>query len=258
MNKYFAFHGTDHKVGTTMIAQSVAEIIADEKKHIKVLLLTLNGRKNTDYIKENVETIDNYRNQIESKMIVAREFMSSTRTNNNLHVLAGVIKEDEERYYFPNSVEYLVESVEEEFDIIISDTGSELDNGLAYGGLTLSDNNFMVITQQESSISRFELLRERYDKAGINFNRYIVNKFDDKDPYTIQYILKRLNISKDTIFKVKQVDYSRQAEMEYKTLIDFKDENYRNNIINIANYILEKIGEPQIDIGKKNKWKNFI
>lgn len=258
MEKLFSFHGIDHKVGTTMIAQSVAELIASERKNLRVLLITLNGRKNAGFLRENVETIDNYRMQIDSKIIVSKDFMGGTKKTENLHVLAGLVKENEERYYFPDSAAYLLEAIEDQFDLIIGDTGSEIDNGLALGGLLLADNNYLILNQMESSLRRFEEQRERFVQANVRFEKYIINKFEEKDPYTIQYIAKRLSLEKNLIMKVQKVDYGKQAEMEYKTLIEFRDEAYKGDIACIANQILIKMGNDEIDSGKKSKWKSFI
>jgi cellulose biosynthesis protein BcsQ len=257
MDKLFSFHGVDHKVGVTMIAQSVAELIANERKDLKILLITLNGRKNAGYVKENIETIDNYRMQIDSKIIVSKDFLGSTKRYENLHMLAGLIKESDERYYFPDSAAYLLEAVEDQFDIIISDTGSEIDNGLAVGGLLLSNSNYLILTQLESSLRRFEEQADRFLKIDISFEKHIINKFEEKDPYTLQYIEKRLNLDKSELLKVKNVDYGKQAEMEYRSLIEFRDDKYKFDIGIIANQILFKMGENEIDSRKKIKWKNF-
>ena len=45
MNKVFAFQGTDHKVGTTQIAQCCSEYIAEKYKDKKVMLIHCDGRK---------------------------------------------------------------------------------------------------------------------------------------------------------------------------------------------------------------------
>ena len=258
MEKLFSFHGIDHKVGVTMIAQSVAELIANERKDLKILLITLNGRKNAGYVKENIETIDNYRMQIDSKIIISKDFLGGTKRCENLHMLAGLIKESEERYYFPDSAAYLLEAVEDQFDIIIGDTGSEIDNGLAVGGLSISNDNYLILTQLESSLRRFEEQTDRFSKANIIFEKYILNKYDEKDPYTLQYIEKRLKIDKNLLMKVKNVDYGKQAEMEYRSLIEFRDDKYKSDILLIVNQILSKMGLNEIDSRKKNKWKSFI
>lgn len=258
MDKLFAFHGIDHKVGVTMIAQSVAEIIAYERKDLKILLITLNGRKNAGFVKEKIETIDHYKMQIDSKIFIAKDFPGDTKQRENLYMLAGLVKENEERYYFPDSAAYLLEAIEDQFDIIISDTGSEIDNGLAVGGLLMSHCNYLVLSQMESSLRRFEELQERYLKSSITFEKFIVNKFEDKDPYTLPYIGKRLSIEKTNLIKVQHVDYGKQAEMAYKSLIEFRDEKYRGDVGFIANLILAKMGQKEINPGKKLKWKNFI
>jgi len=53
------------------------------------------------------------------------------------------------------------------------------------------------------------------------------------------------------------VDYGKQAEMEYRSLIEFRDDKYKFDIGIIANQILFKMGENEIDSRKKTKWKNF-
>src|SRR5665647_3532592 len=164
MDKLFSFHGIDHKVGVTMIAQSVAELIANERKDLKILLITLNGRKNAGYVKENIETIDNYRMQIDSKIIISKDFLGGTKRYENLHMLAGLMKESEER----------------------------------------------------------------------------------------------LKFEKNRLMKVKNVDYGKQAEMEYRSLIEFRDDKYKSDIGMIANHILLKMGKNEIDSRKKSKWKSFI
>ena len=78
MDKFYTFHGADHKVGVTMIAQSVAEIIASERPNMKILLITLSGKKSNDYLKEEIRSIDGYRNKIESKIIEPKEFRITT------------------------------------------------------------------------------------------------------------------------------------------------------------------------------------
>ena len=126
------------------------------------------------------------------------------------------------------------------------------------GGLLLSNDNYLILTQLESSLRRDEEQQDRFLKEGIGFTKFIVNKLEDKDPYTLQYIGKRLNVEKSMLLKVQKVDWGKQAEMEYKTLIEFRDERYRDDIGTIGNQILMKMGENGINSRKKSKWKNFI
>lgn len=258
MKKLIAFHGGDHKTGTTMVAQSMAELIALRKKDLKVLLITLNSRKNAGFVRERVQTIDDYRIQLDSRLLIREEFIQSTRCRKNLHMLAGLVREDEERYYHPETAEYLLKSIEEDFDLIISDTGCCLDNGLAFGGLRMASQRYLVLNQMESTIRRVEEQRDRYQEAGIPFQQIILNQFREKDPYTVSYLSQRLEIPKETFHLIRQADYARQAEMEYRTLMEYRDEGYREDVRCIANSLLRGIGEEELPPERKGLWKSFI
>ncbi len=119
MNNIVVFHGVDHKVGTTMIAQSVAEMIAREKQIYKVLLLFLNGRKSTDYIREEFNSIGQIKMQIDNRIISGKEIAKICRCHNKLYMLAGVGKPEEERCYYPDTAEFILNSLKNEFDLIM-------------------------------------------------------------------------------------------------------------------------------------------
>lgn len=259
MNNLFAFHGIDHKVGVTMVAQSVAELIASQNSNINVLFVSLNARKNCEYVKEEVKTIDEFKLQLDSQMLICKDFVRECRHKGNLYILAGLSNEQEERYYFPDSAKYLLESVESSFEIIIADTGSELDNGLALGGMLIAAKNYLVLTQLESNLCRYENRAPWFEKAEVKFGGLIVNKFYKDDPHTLKYIIERLYYDKEKTFRVQAAGYDRQAELEHKTLMEFKTDSYLEHITIIANDVLERAALPQIELQRKNKlWKSFI
>lgn len=259
MDNLFAFHGIDHKVGVTMVAQSIAELIASKNSNIKVLFISLNGRGNCEYIKEKVKTIDEFKLQMDSQILISKDFVRDCRYKTNLYVLAGLENEHEKRYYFPDSIQYLLESVSTSFDVIIADTGSELDNGLALGGLSTSAKNYLILTQLESNYYRYDKRKNWFLKAKIDFDKVIINKFSEEDPHTFKYISERLPLDKNKILKIGLMEYARQAELEHKTFTGFKADKYLEEITMIANSILDSIGLSQIKVQRKNKlWKNFI
>lgn len=259
MNNLFAFHGIDHKTGVTMIAQSAAELIAAQNSNINVLFISLNGRKNGEYVEESVKTIDEFKLQMDSQMIISRDFAKACRRKRNLYILAGLSNEQEQRYYFPNSAQYLLEAIRGSFEIIIADTGSELDNGLALGGMSAAAKNYLILTQLESSLCRYEGMAQWFEKAQIKFDRFLINKFYQEDPHTISYITERLCMNKEMIFKIRASSHDRHAEMDHKTLIHFKSDTYLSDITAIANEMLEVAGLPLIKVQRKNRlWKNFI
>ena len=258
INNVVVFHGVDHKVGTTMIAQSVAEMIANENKSLKILFISLNERESTEYVREAPISIDHLKMHIDNKMINSADFLKSCKHSDNFYMMAGVSNEIEERYYYPDTSRYLLETVTPEFDITIVDSGNEIDNGLAVGALTISWEIFLVITQQESILRRYERLKGIYEELGINISTYVVNKYYDQDPYNLDYIIDRLQIDKRFISKVESTGYSRQAEIDYRTLIEYKNEKYIRDVTEITNCILKKSGFSEIKRQRKNKWKSFI
>lgn len=258
MKNLFVFHGVDHKVGTTMISQSVAEYLADQYKDIKVLFVTLNGRESAEYVHEAPETIEGIKNHIDSKLINEIDFMKVCKKTENFFMLAGIRNESEQRNYYPDMSTYLLETVTEKFDIVIADSGNELDNGLAIGALSSTRNRFLILTQQETVLYRWERNRDLYQRLGICFDVYILNKYYEQDPYNLSYIGERLTIPEDKFFKIGFAGYGRQAEMEYRTLMEYKDHKYTLDIAGISEIILEGIGMPIKKKVRKAKWKNFI
>ena len=87
---------------------SIAEIIASYKKGMNVLFLALNGRLNSQYVKEDVHSIYDFKVELDSKIFMVTDFMRKCRHKDNFYMMAGVANEEEERLYFPSIVEYLL------------------------------------------------------------------------------------------------------------------------------------------------------
>jgi hypothetical protein len=241
-----------------MIAQSVAETIAGKSQNRRILYLSLNGRESTEYVREAPASIDTIKNHISNKMINGRDFLRTCKCMNNLYMLAGISNELEERHYYPEMSIYLLEEVSPEFDIVIADCGNNIDNGLAVGALTVSKEILYVITQQESVLKRCEKLNETYRSLGLEIAAYLANKYDEQDPYSLTYLADRLHVEKEHLWKIESAGYARQAEMEYKTLLEYKNEKFIKDILEISNHILNKSGYEIIEKPRKSKWKSFI
>jgi MinD-like ATPase involved in chromosome partitioning or flagellar assembly len=241
-----------------MIAQSVAELIAKEKKEILVLFAALNGRKSTEYMKEEVVTIDEYKIQLKSGIGIDKNSLNPNRKMDNLYVIGGVEKEEETRYFLPDMVDVLVDSLDKKFDLLIFDSGSDIDNGLAFGALTMDNQKYLVFEQSESSIRRYEKIREIYGKLNIEFDKYILNKYVESDPLTIKYIASRLGLDNNLFIAVDNSDRSRVSEIEYKTLLDTANDKYKNDILNIANDIMKTMCMENIRLKRKSVWNVFM
>lgn len=258
MNNLTVFHGVDHKVGTTMVSQSVAELIAECRPELTVLWISLQGREGTEYIQEVGESIEGLKLYLDSKVFTADEVLQKCGNGKNLYLLGGVSAITEERYYFPHTASYLLTQVQQTFDVIIADSGNNVDNGLSVGALELGGENFLVLTQQESMLKRYEKLRRFYRDLHLRFDRFVVNKHRADDPYDLDYIEKRLELDEEQIFKVQECGQARRAEMEYQTLMAYRNEKYLSDLRLISNEILKRQELPSIERQRKSRWKDFM
>lgn len=258
IHNLFTFHGADHKVGTTMIAQSVAEIITTDNPGLKVLLIAMNGRESAEYFREAPSGVDTLKFHIDNRTITGEDFLKTCTHKGNFYIMAGISNELEAHYYHPDMAKYLLEEVAPEFDLVIADSGNELDNGLAVGTLVESGEVLFITTQQESAVRRYERNRKLLDDLGVEISLFIVNKFFEQDPYGLAYLASRMGAEKNRFMKVDSAGYSRQAEMDYRTLLEYKNEAYRSDIAAVANHILNKAGFPEIQRQRKSRWRSFI
>jgi cellulose biosynthesis protein BcsQ len=258
IHNLFSFHGADHKVGTTMITQSVAEIITADNPGLKVLLIAMNGSESAEYFREAPSCIDALKFHIDNRTITGEDFLKACTHKGNFYIMAGISNELEAHYYHPDMAKYLLEEVAPEFDLVIADSGNELDNGLAVGTLTESGEVLFITTQQESAVRRYERNRRLLDDLGVDISLFLVNKYSEQDPYGLPYLASRMSIERDRFMKIDSASYSRQAEIDYRTLLEYKNEAYRADIAAVANYILNKAGFPEIRRQRKNKWRSFI
>ena len=232
----FVFHGCDYKVGTTMTAQATAELIANCRKDLRILFLCLNGRESTEYCGERVENIEAIKMKVDNKLLTHEDVMKICTKEENLYVLGGVNGLLKHRHYSPEFPSALIDIVSQIFDMVIVDSGNEIDSGLAVGSLKATSNRILVMAQNETILKRYEIVKELYETLQIDFDQYVVNKYLPEDPHDEKYIRKRLGISeaKQIIFVSDQNMYARIAEMERTTLLQYKSQEYINAISEIA------------------------
>lgn len=258
MSKMYAFHGADGKTGTTMVTQSVAELIASNQKDIKILVVSLHGRPGTEYIDRVCESIEGIKLHLDNRLLDIRRLTEECRIGDNLYMLGGVESIEHVRGYHPHMAAYLLDSIESAFDLILVDTGNDIDNGLAVGALEYIKDNYCIITQQETILKRYERIKPVYEKLGIRFSTCIVNKYTHRDPYDLRYIGKRLCLKQENLMKVEASGYERQAESDHQTLLSYNNEQFSNDILLIANHILSRAQMVTIDHERKKKWMPFI
>lgn len=257
MGNIHVFHGVDSKSGTTMISQSVAEFLAEKMKSARIIFLALHGRPGTEYIEKVGETVEGLKIHLGNEMLNMDKLMENCRRKNNLYQVGGVLSLEQVRAFTPEMCNYLLNSISPIFDLVIVDSGNDIDNPLTLGALAMSDNIYCVISQQESMLNRYELLRPYYEKLGIKFSAYLLNKFIASDPRTVAYVEKRLG-SESRVIKVNWSDYERLAESEKKTLLNCGDSKFIKSIHIVANMILSNSRMAAVSEERKKIWKLFI
>ncbi|MDR1136321.1 MAG: hypothetical protein LBL49_09130 [Clostridiales Family XIII bacterium] len=258
MSDLYIFHGIDSKVGTTMISQSVAEVMAGVFTEKKVLFIALNGRESTDFIREDTEHIDTLKSRLESRMLAENELAAHCRNVRNLFVLGGLCNEEEERYYQPELAAHLIDVAANSFDIIVIDSGNRLDNGLAFGALRLEAHKYFIMTQQESVLARWEKRKSVYERLGVTPDGYILNSYIDKDIYPLEYIAKRLAMDKNKFYKIAFSYGGRRAEIERKTLMGGSGDAFSCDVVRLTERVIGAESGSMNPKKRKRHWKNFI
>jgi hypothetical protein len=176
----------------------------------------------------------------------------------NLFVLGGVVNEEEERYYMPESAACLMDVAERAFDVVVADSGSRLDNGLSFGALSYDANRFLVLTQQETVLSRWEKRKPLYERLGVMPKAYILNNYIEKDIYPADYVTRRFASERRQFHCVRFARDGRLAEIEHKTLRAIASDNFPDDISKLSDALTGE--EPSEGAGRKGRirWKSFI
>lgn len=258
MKNLINFHGCDHKVGTTMISQSVAEWIAGTRKELRILWIVCargSGNEYADRIGESVEGLKGY---LTNRVLKKEEVIESCRKTENFYMLGGVSSILEERYYSPEMTGYLLDCLRDEFDLIFADCGNDIDNGLSIGALQRGGVNILLTGQRESSLQRLDQLHQIYVRLKIEFNRVVVNFFREGDALSLDYIARRLKGRPQDCCSVRQSSYDRTAELEGKTLLFYRNSAFKEDIAHLSEWILQQYGMGEGEKRKRGRWKSFI
>ncbi len=230
MKGVYAFHGCDSKCGVTMVAQSAAQQLAAAHRDKNVLFISLCGRRNNQYVRKSTASIDEFKERIGASIGLNRYELESSKIEDNLYCIGGVEREEEGRLYFPDMTKHFLKKMSEQFNYVVIDTGSEMDNGLTVGSLMGAELNFMVLAQNDACLERYRKLRKLYDALSFSFDAFIINKFRDADAYKLSYIKRHIISSYKDIYTVCDTGMAFEAEFEKKTFTEMKVKKYSDCI----------------------------
>ncbi|QUI21259.1 hypothetical protein HZI73_02715 [Vallitalea pronyensis] len=248
------FFGSDTKVGTTQIAQSVAEKIVS-KSHAKVCLLYLDGEAGTDYIQVNCRhNIDTIKIKLVSGLATVEEiFDVSEKIKDNLYVIEGSTSILYRKEYQPEHIMHLLSVLSVACDLVIVDAGSYMDRAMPIAALTATHHRYLVTTQQAVSLRRYLSKKPILERLSLDDFQVIVNKHIADGSLMTTYDIAK-TYGHPLLGKIEFSKYALQAENDKKALIHYKDRIFNKDMDTIVDTIMGQLNIKGNNTSKKRKW----
>lgn len=242
------FFGADNKVGTTMLANSVAETLVSHTD-LSIGLLCLNNNPSREYLKGDLDTgIDNIKIKLFNNILQEDELVHACiKETDGLYILPGVNYSPDAKLFHPEHIKELIKMAVNKFDLVVIDAGGDIDSGLAIAAIQLAKTRYLVVTQQETVRKNYKRMESQIlNCLGIDVKKFmlVVNKYI-KSEFT--YNSQQLGNLYGTILAtvIPHVDfYGWKAEVEQKTLLHYGLKNYNNQIDYLCKIISMQINLP--------------
>ncbi|GMQ57122.1 hypothetical protein AN1V17_15170 [Vallitalea sediminicola] len=250
------FYGSDSKVGTTQIAQSVAEKIID-KSYAKVCLIFLDGEAGTDYTDINFRNnIDTIKIKLISALATVDEiFDIAEKVKDNLYIIEGTKSILYRKEYQPENISYLLNILSLACDLVVVDAGSCIDRAMPITALTSTNHRYLVTTQQANSLRRYMQKKPILERLSLNDFQVIVNKHIADGSLLTTYDLAK-EYGHPFLAKIEFSKYALQAENDRKVLIHYNDKEVNRDFDRLAESIIEQLNLSKKKTPKKKKWFN--
>lgn len=219
MNKIIGFFGGDSQVGTTMLAQSFAEVMGRRGK--QVLLILGSGKFGAEFAGlGNRRSLDDLKAAVRSGRVEAADLQQAIETVCGISILPPVRNPLTAKYFPENTYEVLLAEICAQYDYVVIDGGDDANLGLMVSALNICDKRFFVTTQQTKSLHRFLLFQKNILEPLGAEGMLIVNKYLREPALFLKRDIVSLTGRKE-VMTVPYIEYGWQAEMEGKTLLSF-------------------------------------
>ncbi|MDO5331376.1 MAG: hypothetical protein Q4E99_01740, partial [Bacillota bacterium] len=217
MRQICTFLGLDHKCGTSMIAQSVAESISMKLKDNRILLIHTERDSNNIFSPNVGESMENIQPYLSERLIDIGEIAEKSRYKDNLYIIGGNGKPGNSGNISPDMSEYLLGAPSTLFDVIICDSGADFENGMSLGSIFSANNIYLVGTPSEATLRKAESSMSFYRSINLPLTKLIINKYARKSVNTIDLISKRLGFKQEDIFVIGETENGDRAEHEERS-----------------------------------------
>jgi cellulose biosynthesis protein BcsQ len=238
-----AFQGAEHKVGTTMIAQSFAEVLAKEETGERILLLLFSTNRGRNYIKDDLgmEYLSKHIPLLIENKFDNEDIYNGCWNEGNLFIFGGIDRRYKLHDFYPDMAQKIIDAAKDQFKHIIIDAGATLDFGLSMPAiLNITDSYYYILDQSESSINEMIDIKSYFKKYLLNPKGYIINRYDEEDIYTLKYIANRLNVEQDQLLKLPEIPKSRKMEVDRTTFVKGKDKVFTKAMTTMVNDITQR------------------
>lgn len=255
-NEVFTFFGADTKVGTTMLAQSVAKHLSDFSEN--VLFIPLDGNFGDDYVKfDGKFGLGDLKSKLQTQIASGSELREAcVKTSSGYYVLPGLKSILTKQQFHPKHIAFLVEMMREQFDVVLLDAGSNIELGMAISALNATPNRILVTTQQPQALKRFKQVQYQVlNKLSVDKFLLVVNKYVDTSALSNAGLLEK-EYGFPLVASLPYMEYGWQCEQEQTTLYEFKDDLYKSGVVDIAKVISSHLNKDWV--GEETKRKGII
>ncbi|MBE3088738.1 MAG: hypothetical protein IMZ41_00495 [Actinobacteria bacterium] len=256
------FFGSGSGAGTSMISQSVAQVLSDITGKSTVFL-NLDGSEGIDYFDIDLDShgLGQIKERLINNILSPEELKNACIKSSSLYFLPGEKEISKVRHYQPDHIEKLVDLCSETFDVVIINGGSTI-TGMSIGALNSSKLKFLVTTQSDKHFRNFNnLLDQIFVNLGISSDDFslVVNKYIDSGELETEIgLAKKYGMPLASVIPLLEYIPSLEAEKKKKTLLGY-DRVYSNSIKQLAVSICGELGIAILNTGKKDgKSRNFF
>ncbi|MCL4415446.1 MAG: hypothetical protein M1365_01900 [Actinobacteria bacterium] len=256
------FFGSGPGAGTSMISQSVAQILSDITGK-STGFLSLDGSEGIDYfdIDSGSYGLAEIKERLKNNILSPEELKNSCIKSSSLYFLPGEKEISKVRHYQPDYIEKLVDLCSKTFDVVIINGGSAI-TGMSIGALNSSKLKFLVTTQSDKHFRNFnKLLNQIFSNLGISSGDFslVVNKYIDSGELETEISLaKKYGMALASVIPLLEYIPSLEAEKKRKTLLGY-DRLYGNSIKQLTVSICSELGMEILYTGKRDgqSWNFF-
>ena len=248
-NNVIVFYGASHNVGTTTISNSIAQVIADNSDK-KVFLGFMQVGSGANYYKfDRRSSIDELKLKMINKVLSINEILAECNQVNNLYVLQGIKNFLYSMEYELSDIEYFIDILSNNFDIVILDVGTDINYAVTLGSLLYTKNRYLVATSSPKVIENYENIESILFKLGIPQFALILNDLQQEFGRADNIASKFSN----TLYfdSLPHSDYGWQAEIEKELLYKYPNKHYKNRFMALTTKIAKTVG-VELNISTKH------